>query len=63
MYLDVGVLGYIVMYSLTLYNVSDETLHHWNTPDKDIAAIKNVEIRPCLSLVFTLFSRSENFLK
>ena len=42
MFTDVGILGYIVLYSLNLYNVSDETLQDWNTPDKDITIIKNV---------------------
>ena len=44
LYLDIGILGYIVMYSLTLYNVSDEAFQQWKTPDKDIAAIKNVRL-------------------
>ena len=40
-----GILGYIVIYSLTLYNVSEEKLKDWNTPDKDIKIINNVKIR------------------
>lgn len=41
---DVGVLGYILLYSLTLYNVSDETLADWKTPDKDRKQIKQVKL-------------------
>ena len=40
--LDVGVLAYILLYSLTLYNVSDETLGDWKTVDRDRKKIKNV---------------------
>ena len=43
-FVDIGILGYIVLYGLTLYNVSDETLHYWQTPDKDIKTIKKVKI-------------------
>ena len=42
--LDVGVLGYILLYSLTLYNVSDETLAEWKTVDSDRKKIKHVRL-------------------
>ena len=41
-FVDIGILGYIVLYSLTLYNVSDETLQDWKTPEKDIKTVKKV---------------------
>ena len=41
---DVGVLGYILLYSLTLYNVSDETLTSWNAVETDRKKIKNVRV-------------------
>ena len=41
---DVGVLGYILLYSLTLYNVSDETLMGWKTIERDRKKIKNVKL-------------------
>ena len=41
-FVDIGILGYIVLYSLTLYNVSDEILQDWQTPEKDIKTIKKV---------------------
>ena len=42
--LDVGVLGYILLYSLTLYNVSDETLAEWKAIDRDREQIKQVKL-------------------
>ena len=45
MLVDVGVSGYILLYCLNLYNVSDETLKRWNTPKKDIATVKKVQLQ------------------
>ena len=42
--LDVGILGYIVLYSLTLYNVTDSQLRDWKATEKDILTIKKVNI-------------------
>ena len=54
---DIGILGYIVLYSLTLYNVSEETLHFWQTPDKDIKTIKKVK-----HLIFYVFFLQKSYL-
>lgn len=61
---DVGVLGYILLYSLTLYNVSDETLADWKTPDKDRKQIKQVKLH-CEEISRNMISdyRSEHFLR
>ena len=45
MLVDLGVSGYILLYCLNLYNVSDETLKRWNTPKKDIATVKKVQLQ------------------
>lgn len=53
MLVDVGVIGYIILYCFNLYNVSDETLMRWNTPKKDIETVKKVQLQPH---VFHLFN-------
>ena len=55
-FVDIGILGYIVLYSLTLYNVSDETLQDWKTPEKDIKTVKKVfKIFENSSFIFSSF--------
>ena len=61
---DVGVLGYILLYSLTLYNVSDETLADWRTPDKDRKQLKQVKLHgEEISGNMISHYRSEHFLR
>merc|ERR1711953_579100 len=41
---DVGIMGYIILYGLTLFNISPEELLQAEIPEKDIAVIKKVRI-------------------
>ena len=41
---DVGILGYIILYGITLYNISDEDLLKAKIPEKDILVIKKVRM-------------------
>ena len=41
---DVGILGYIILYGITLYNISDEDLLKEKIPEKDILVIKWVRM-------------------
>ena len=42
LFLDIGVLSYIIMYGLLFYSVSDVNLRRWETPHSDHLLIKRV---------------------
>ena len=42
--IDVGILGYIILYGLTLFNISPEELLQSEVPEKDIVVIRRVRI-------------------
>merc|ERR1711972_732683 len=39
---DIGIMGYILLYSLNLYDVTESQLREWKATEKDILTIKKV---------------------
>ena len=40
--LELGYIGYLLLYALTLYNVDEEKLLKWELPERDIKTIRLV---------------------
>ena len=54
---DLGYVGYILMYGITLFAVDQETLSNWNIPERDKSTIR--QAASCLEILYSRFSKQK----
>ena len=54
---ELGYVGYILMYGITLYAVDEQTLSGWNIPERDKSTIR--QAASCLEILYSRFSKQK----